>query len=594
MLFDSPGSPLDACFGSGPSFGFSSALEPDLAQPSAPTAASSSDAPWTVTHLGLASTLDPVSEFSPFSPRVFSGADPSLNASPDWGALVAGLDPYFLQPQLDHSHRIQSTQSHTAQSSGTLPEPSTTPTPIEDLAGNHPSEARDILLGSTFGVYRDWVGQSDRNDYYRFSVPDEVSFSLTLSGLTADADVQVLNANRQFIYGSFGFGSNTESISQELPAGTYYIRVYAYSGETAYTLKVQANPLALTDGFNAVSGYGLVNGVASLNRALELLPPLVLASGEGVSESEVGPGVSSAAEPNPADSLGPSLNSGWEADLIQAPSIWAQGYRGQGVIVAVVDTGVDISHSDLQANSWTNLGEIAGNGLDDDGNGYIDDVQGWDFVDGDNAPLDTNGHGTHVAGAIAAANNGVGSTGIAPGARILPVRVLGPGGGTASQVAAGIRYAVDNGARIINLSLGGGYSSTIETAIAYANERGAIVVMAAGNESASRPGYPAQGATQWGLVVGAVDRNTRFASFSNRAGKNSQMAYVVAPGVNVYSTLPGDRYGYLSGTSMATPQVSGLIALMLSANPALTPTQVRQILTTTATALGGGLGPAGA
>ncbi len=121
----------------------------------------------------------------------------------------------------------------------------------------------------------------------------------------------------------------------------------------------------------------------------------------------------------------------------------------------MVDTGVDYTHPDLDGNIWTNSREIAGNGVDDDGNGYVDDVHGWDFVGNDNAPLDADGHGTHVSGTIAAENNGVGITGVAYNAKIMPVRVLDENGsGTNAAIAAGIRYAADNGARVINLSLG--------------------------------------------------------------------------------------------------------------------------------------------
>ena len=231
-------------------------------------------------------------------------------------------------------------------------------------------------------------------------------------------------------------------------------------------------------------------------------------------------------------------------------------------------------------NIWTNENEIAGNGIDDDGNGYIDDVMGWDFVDQDNDPTDVNSHGTHVAGTIAAENDDMGITGVAYDAQIMPVKVLGDDGfGFGRGIADGIRYAADNGADIINLSLGSDIpSAAIEAAIQYATNQGAVVVMAAGNEGADRPGYPASFATTYGLSVGAVDRSSDIAPFSNRAGQNSRLHHVVAPGVAIESTIPGDRYDTFSGTSMATPHVAGVVALLLSANPDLTPNQVRQII----------------
>ena len=183
----------------------------------------------------------------------------------------------------------------------------------------------------------------------------------------------------------------------------------------------------------------------------------------------------------------------WGLNAIGAPEAWAAGYTGAGITVAVIDTGVDLDHPDLVHSIYVNPGEIAGNGIDDDQNGYVDDVNGYDFADDDANPNDTNGHGTHVAGTIAASNNGVGATGVAFDATVLPIRVLGDdGSGSALDVAAGIRYAADLGAQVINLSLGGGFSRAIESAIDYASSLGSLVVAAAGNEHASEPGYPAR------------------------------------------------------------------------------------------------------
>jgi subtilisin len=249
----------------------------------------------------------------------------------------------------------------------------------------------------------------------------------------------------------------------------------------------------------------------------------------------------------------------------------------------VVDTGVDYNHEDLKNNIWTNTKEIAGNGIDDDGNGYVDDIQGWNFANNNNNILDKNGHGTHVSGTIAGQRNNYGVTGIAYDAKIMPVKVLNnSGSGSYSAIANGIYYAVNNGANVINLSLGGNFSNrSLQTAIEYASSKGVIVVMAAGNDGGSQPDYPARYAKNLGIAVGAVDKNNSLADFSNRAGTN-QLAYVTAPGVNVYSTVPNNQYAAYNGTSMATPHVAGVVALMLSANRNLTPEQVRQIITETA------------
>ncbi|WP_414582468.1 S8 family peptidase [Scytonema sp. PCC 10023] len=304
--------------------------------------------------------------------------------------------------------------------------------------------------------------------------------------------------------------------------------------------------------FSKVSGYGLVNAPVAVAGAIGKSPFADVSNVGGYN---------------------------WGLDTIQAPEVWAKGYTGKNVVVAVLDSGVDYTHADLNDNIWRNRGEIFGNGIDDDRNGYVDDVIGWNFVGNNNNPMDYEGHGTHVAGIIAAERNEFGTTGVAYNSQIMPIKVVDEkGSGTQKNIAQGIVYAANNGADVINLSLGGGYSSEIEQAIRYATQRGATVVMAAGNEGAGTPIYPAALATDWGIAVGAIDQYRYMANLSNRAGSDSRLNYVVAPGVNIYSTIPGNKYGYLNGTSMATPYVSGVAALMLSANPTLTPNQVRQII----------------
>ncbi|OCQ89891.1 peptidase S8 [Nostoc sp. MBR 210] len=313
---------------------------------------------------------------------------------------------------------------------------------------------------------------------------------------------------------------------------------------------------ATTKNYSSTTGYGLVNAAAA---------------------------VAKAAGKNTFADVPNSGGNNWGADLVNAPEAWNNGYTGKGVVVAVIDTGVDYNHEDLKNNIWTNTKEIAGNGIDDDGNGYVDDVRGWNFVNNNNNTLDQNGHGTHVSGTIAGEKNNYGVTGIAYNAKIMPVKVLNESGsGSYSAIANGIYYAVNNGANVINLSLGGSFSNkTLQNAVEYANSKGVVVVMAAGNDGGSQPNYPARYAKNTGIAVGAVDRNNSLANFSNRSGTN-ELAYVTAPGVEVYSTVPNNQYASYSGTSMATPHVAGVVALMLSANRSLTPTQVRQIITETA------------
>lgn len=262
-------------------------------------------------------------------------------------------------------------------------------------------------------------------------------------------------------------------------------------------------------------------------------------------------------------------SASWQWDLwrMRVPEAWELA-DGAGVLVAVVDEGVDTSHPEFAGQL-----ELPTTGCQ------------TDAVDGDYDPSDTGGHGTHVAGTVAAAANGAGVVGVAPRARILPVRVLGPLGGTVFSVATGMVCAVEHGARVLNLSLGAPtYSRALEDAVRTAVDGGAVVVMAAGNEfqEANPRTYPAAFAeTVRGAVgVGASAPDDRVASFSS----SGPWVTVVAPGTSVYSTLPVSQgsYGFLQGTSMASPHVAGVAALVLSRRPSLTPAQVRNLLETTA------------
>lgn len=250
---------------------------------------------------------------------------------------------------------------------------------------------------------------------------------------------------------------------------------------------------------------------------------------------------------------------------------------GKGTVVAVIDTGVDYTHKDLADNIWVNEGEIPGNGIDDDGNGYVDDVHGVDFVEGDSDPMDEHGHGTHVAGIIAMTPGNGGGVGVAYGAKIMCVRAGQANGSFAStDIAKAIKYAADNGADVINMSFGGtGRSYLVESALQDAFPS-CVLVAAAGND-----GLPTTDAKQAGYlftediypagykyVIGvmATDNNKSLAYFSNwdfkeGSGCEYEMA---APGVGIYSTLPGNRYACWSGTSMATPNVAAAAAILRS------------------------------
>lgn len=277
------------------------------------------------------------------------------------------------------------------------------------------------------------------------------------------------------------------------------------------------------------------------------------------------------------------LNQSSDAD-IDATEAWDL-QTGTDVIIAVIDTGVDYSHPDLRNNIWTNPGEIAGNGRDDDGNGFVDDVRGWDFINNDNNPMDDSQHGTHVAGILAAeGNNGTGVSGVNWKARIMPIKFMGANGsGSTAAAIRAIQYAVANGARVSNNSWGGGAASqALRDAIAAANSRGHIFVAAAGNDGSNNdaaPTYPASYDLPNVISVAASTTGDGIATFSNFGARS---VHVAAPGQSIFSTVPNGGYASLSGTSMAAPVVTGVVGLMIASNPSVTTNQIRTNIMSTA------------
>ncbi len=252
-------------------------------------------------------------------------------------------------------------------------------------------------------------------------------------------------------------------------------------------------------------------------------------------------------------------------------------HPGEGTVVAVIDTGVDYNHKDLKDNMWVNKGEIPGNGIDDDGNGYVDDVYGINLIDNSNNPMDDNGHGTHVAGIVAMSPGNGGGVGIAYASKIMSIKAGQSNGSFAStDIAKAVKYAADNGADVINMSFGGtGKSYLVETALQDAFSS-CVLVAAAGND-----GLPTTDAREYTVkedvypagydyVIGvmACDNNNQLADFSNwdyKSGANCEYE-IVAPGVNIYSTIPNNKYARWSGTSMAAPVVSAAAAIIRSKN----------------------------
>ena len=272
----------------------------------------------------------------------------------------------------------------------------------------------------------------------------------------------------------------------------------------------------------------------------------------------------------------------------------AAAATGAGIVVAVVDSGVDFSHPDLAGASWVNDDEDCDNGIDDDANGYVDDCRGWDFAANDNVPFTPghHAHGTHVAGIIAAtAGNNEGIAGIAPDVQIMDLSVSATGSITTSAIARAIRYAADNGADVVNLSLGTSpgapYAAVtpIVDAVHYAESRGVLLAVAAGNDGVNldvAPVYPASIEASNMLVVGASSPSETKAGFSNYG----TAVDLFAPGELIVSTMPGGDYNFMSGTSQATPIAAATAALVLEGRPEADPATVINQLVGTADELG--------
>ena len=301
------------------------------------------------------------------------------------------------------------------------------------------------------------------------------------------------------------------------------------------------------------------------------------------------------AEPNyrmyslvgPHDHNDPLKGDQYEHDAINLPELWnVEKITDKRPVIAIIDTGVDITHPDLKNNIWSNPRETEGSDLeDDDANGFVDDINGWDFVAKSPIMTDPNGHGTHCAGIAAAeGNNGIGITGANPDALIMPIRVMEADGvGSMSVIIKGIDYAAANGADVLSMSLGGRGSQALYDALKKAYQN-AIIVAAAGNEGLSiyrqryyRPTFPAA----YDIVLGvqATDKQNKLAGFSNYDPDGPYYVNtdwfseyynyeILAPGDKIMSTYPGGKYKKLNGTSMATPLVAGAISRLLQTKPA--------------------------
>lgn len=269
--------------------------------------------------------------------------------------------------------------------------------------------------------------------------------------------------------------------------------------------------------------------------------------------------------------------SGSDIEAVQA---WDQTKGSANVVVGVIDSGIRYTHQDLEGNMWVNTDEIPDNGIDDDDNGYVDDVHGMNAIDGSGDPMDDNDHGSHCAGTIGATANGGGPhVGVAWNVSLMALKFLSATGrGSTSNAIECIDYAIDQGVDILNNSWGGGsYSQALYDAINRTKDAGILFVVAAGNDGKnndSRPSYPANYAVSNIISVVALDRNDKLASFSNYG---ASLTHLGAPGVEIYScTAASDTsYSIFKGTSMAAPHVSGVAALVKSKFPNLTVSQLK-------------------
>lgn len=342
-------------------------------------------------------------------------------------------------------------------------------------------------------------------------------------------------------------------------------------------------------GLSEVSRSGLVPGLvrtrpqAGVSRSQTLL---VLRQQTNVVYAEPDYLVSTYAVPNDPQfaqqyGLDNTAQTGGVVDAdIDAPEAW-DIQSGADTVIAVIDTGVDYNHPDLRNNIWSNPGEIPNNRIDDDGNGYVDDIRGWNFVNNNNDPMDQNNHGTHVSGIIAAqGNNSTGVVGVNWRAKIMPLRFMDANGvGATSDAIRAVQYAVANGARVSNNSWGGNvFSQALFDAIQAANSQGHLFVAAAGNDTVNTdntPAYPSSYNLPNIISVAASDARDGLSTFSNFGVRSVDLA---APGTSILSTIRGATYRQLSGTSMATPFVTGVAGLVLSQNPNILVSDLRNAI----------------
>ena len=475
----------------------------------------------------------------------------SSNTAPDQIIRSLSAGRYYARVYPFGSARTNYRIEFSATGQATTPTPTPNPSPTPpgpeptpgDAAGNTRATAREVgSLSDVVVSLSDAVGPTDRDDYYAFEMRAAGTATILLTDLAQDADLELYDGRGQLLQFSRSSNTTPDQIMRNLSAGRYYARVSPY-GQAATSYRIEFS-----------------------------------ATGQGARRIPVPVYVDFwSSEPRFSELWAFESPSGKDAEVVSAFRSFTNGpaagisnlNRGEN-IVAVIDTGVRLTHEDLQGNL----------------------LPGYDFSgDGDPDPVDTQGHGTHVAGTIAAAPNGKGVIGANPVAKILPIKVFADGATQTSSidVIEGINYAVEQGAKIINLSLGGStYNQAYYNALEAAGDAGVLIVAAAGNSGTDNdvaPHYPASYDLSNIISVAASDQSDQLAGFSNYGNSSVD---VMAPGVSILSLgNTGDSsYTMKQGTSMATPLVSGIMSAFWARNPGFSPSGLRQKLMSSVDPLG--------
>lgn len=294
--------------------------------------------------------------------------------------------------------------------------------------------------------------------------------------------------------------------------------------------------------------------------------------------------------PKSAFATDPERSKLWHLDFIGVPQAWQTTEGHPDVVIAVVDSGVDYRNPDIRPALWENPGEIADNGIDDDRNGFVDDVVGWNFNEGNNKPWDDNGHGSYIASLLVAQkDNGLGGVGVCPNCRLMPLRFLDSDGfGEDEDSNKALKYAIENGASVINLSYAGeGFDRDLDKLLKRALAKDILVVVSAGNDGESNDRsdiYPANHRFPNMLTVGASTHEDKWRKNSNYS---PSLVHLAAPGQRLWGLWNDGKYYVGHGTSFSSPIVAGVAGLVRSANPKLTAAQVRNILVQTARSVAG-------